>query len=184
MVITCIVNKNTHIYQPLETVLSISSLGFPIFSARGCEQILEPISQDHQFFRNIDGDLIFNGHSCKKYKTRIQCKDHYPPATDRLTIGDIVEVSCLSTLCQTYINIKQSLEIELQKKAVIDSIDVSCDHQNIPFELKGTTIFLPSVSGNVLVSYRPILTMRFLGYSFSTHEWDMTTEWSMTFEEM
>jgi hypothetical protein len=169
----------------LETVLSISSLGFPIFSARGCTQTLEPIAQDHHFFRNIHGDLIFNGSHSKKYKTRIQCKDHYPPATDQLRIGDMVEVSCISILSQTYTgNSVQNLSVPLQKKPVLGSIHISSGDAEIPFEWDGKSLIFTCSFERILISYRPILIMRFLGYSFSTLEWDMKTEWSMTFEEV
>lgn len=170
----------------METVLTLSTAFLPKFCARGCEQTLTPIMHG-RFFRNIKGNLCYDGNSQKKYKTSIRCFDYLPPAFLKCGIGEPVEVGCIVPLFQethTHITrlLKPPVDGSLSLKACASTQQTN---QRLPFRLEHDVLTIDSThERHWIISYRPQLSMRFLGYTLKTHEWDNKTSWELELEEI
>ena len=85
------------------TLLVLSGIGVPDYSARGLTQTLEPIDGSASLRRTINGalkDLSFA--QFRKYKSTISCQDQEPPAVDGVWPGHVVTVDCVAELsCPT-----------------------------------------------------------------------------------
>lgn len=138
-----------------ETVLSISGLGVPPYSARGLQQSLEPISASVSQRRTINGTLIdLSLTQFQKYKSTITGNDQKPPACDGAWPGKIVTVECLAELC--YIDGGAA-----QRSVVAGS----------------------SYSDGGYTYYRPTLTMVVVGFQYTQDEYNAGTQWTMDLEE-
>jgi hypothetical protein len=63
------------------TVLTLSGIGVPPYSARGLTQTLEPIDAAAQLRRTVNGALRDFGYTpFRKYRSTISCADQEPPA--------------------------------------------------------------------------------------------------------
>ena len=71
-----------------QTLLAISVMGVPLYSARGLSQTLETIDGAKMMRRSINGVLTDLAHSqFRKYKSKITCSDIRAPALDELEPG-------------------------------------------------------------------------------------------------
>lgn len=164
----------------METTLILSRGGLPPLSARGCQQELISLSQG-QFKRTINGDLIFIGVQKKKYKTIISCQDVAVIATDDLTPGTILDVSCIQPLWQKVSGGK----VRLERMPVIGSLTVM-DMEKRPVEilrLEGRSIDI-ATTDVAYISYRPLLTMQLISYSLKMDEWGGKSGWVIELEEV
>lgn len=82
-----------------ETVLTITGVGVPPYSARGLRQSLEPIGAAASLRRTVNGALVDIGASqFRKYRTSISGEDQDPPAIDGIWPGLEVEIGCIAEI--------------------------------------------------------------------------------------
>jgi hypothetical protein len=139
-----------------ETVLTLSGIGVPPYSARGLTQSLEPIDGAVQLRRTVNGALAdLSYEPFRKYKSTISGQDQEPPAVDGVWPGQMVEVGCIAELC---------------------------------FPISAGGPGRAAVAGSARVGgdfsfYRPVLTMRVVGFSVSRDEYGAAVIWQMQLEE-
>jgi hypothetical protein len=139
------------------TVLALSGIGVPPYSAIGLKQTLQPIAQRAQLKRTINGDLKDVGLSrFEKYTSQITGNDVDPPACDGVWQGKQVTVDCIAELCYA------TSTAGPQRTEVAGS----------SYERGGFTF------------YRPQLIMLVADFQWETDEWAATTSWTMTLEEI
>lgn len=139
------------------TLLVLSSMGVPLYSARGLTQTLEPIQQAFDMRRDINGDLVdISSSAFRKYQSTITCRDFNTPAIDGLTIGQVLTVSCVA---------------ELSYKTTGGSAT-------------RTPVTNSSRTVGDFTFYRPSLSMMVTGYSASTDEWAGDVAWQLDLEEV
>src|SRR5215467_5923073 len=81
------------------TMLVISVMGVPLYSARGLSQTLESIDASKNMRRTINGQLVNVAHpQFQKWKSKITCTDMRTPALDGMAAGMTVTVDCVATL--------------------------------------------------------------------------------------
>lgn len=168
----------------METELTISIGGLPPLSARGCEQELTPIIQG-EFHRTINGDLIYLGENFHtKYKSTVTCNDKTAIATDGLHRGSEIKLGCIQRLWQKIE--PDQIELNLDKLPVPESI-CALDKDNNPIPIKFAdkhlvTLETPHQGG--FICYRPLLSMRVIGYNLRTNEWGIKVGWQIECEEI
>lgn len=81
---------------PELTLLIMTPIGVPLYSARGLTQTLTPISDAKPApMRTINGEARFVGGSqMRKYDSTITCTDQNAPPFSGLWPGDLVTVQC------------------------------------------------------------------------------------------
>src|SRR4051812_38576820 len=82
-----------------DTLLVLSRIGIPDYSARRLTRTLQPIEAANSLRRTINGglkDLSFA--QFRKYKSSISCRDQEPPAIDGVRPGHVVTVECVAEL--------------------------------------------------------------------------------------
>jgi hypothetical protein len=138
-----------------ETVLFLSGIGVPPYSARGVTQTLEPIDQAAQLLRTINGGLKdLSAAKFRKYKSTITGNDQTPPSCDGVFPGRVITVDCVAELAFVAGGTPQRL--------VVPGSDYTAD---------GFTF------------YRPRLRMFVMGFSLSKDEYGAVIGWSMSLEE-
>jgi hypothetical protein len=141
----------------MTTMLTLSGVGVPPYSARGLTQTLEPIEASVQLRRTVNGVLAdLSDAPFRKYKSTISCQDQEPPALDGLWPGQIIVVECVAEL--SFVTVGGSPA----RLAVADS---------------------ERVDGDFTV-YRPILTMRATGFSVTRDEYGGAVSWQLQLEEV
>jgi hypothetical protein len=141
----------------MSTLLTLAGLGVPPYSARGLTQTLEPIEASLQLRRTVNGALVdLSDAPFRKYKSTISCQDQEPPAVDGVWPGQVVTVECVAELC---------------------------------FVTGGGAPARLAVSGSERVDseftfYRPVLTMRVTGFSFTRDEYGAAVSWQLQLEEV
>lgn len=142
---------------PVEgTILVLTGIGIPLWSARGLTQTLTIIPEANQVTRDINGNSMNLGQvQFQKYESKISCTDFRVPAIDGLWPGAEVTIDCVSELCYPLYGQRQR-----------DAVEGS-ERQEGEF-----------------IHYRPILQMVFLGFDTSTPEWDARVSWAMDFTEV
>jgi hypothetical protein len=141
----------------VDTILVLSGIGVPLYSARGLTQSLEPIDAAANLQRTINGELVdFSYAQFRKYKSSISCSDQRPPACDGIWPGKVVTVDCVSEL--SYLTATGSP----QREVVTDSSYVEGD----------------------FTFYRPRLNMLVVGFSMTADEWDAGVNWQLQLEEI
>ena len=139
-----------------ETLLTLSGMGVPPYSARGLTQSLEPIDGAAQLRRTVNGALAdLSYEPFRKYKSTISGQDQEPPAIDGVWPGQLVDVGCIAELC---------------------------------FLTAGGSPARTAVAGSERVEgdfsfYRPVLSMRVVGFSVSRDEYGAAVSWQMQLEE-
>lgn len=137
------------------TVLRLTGLGVPPYSARGLTQTLEPIDMQVNVRRTINGRLRdLSAPQLQKYKSTISGNDQTPPVCDGVWNGREVIVDCISELCLEEYG-------SLQRTAVEDSIRTEA----------GFTF------------YRPRLTMLVVRLTVQLDEYQRQVGWQMDLEE-
>ena len=82
-----------------DTALVLSSMGVPIYSARGLTQTLAPIQGAFDLRRDVNGILVDLSQSkFRKFTSKISCSDVNAPALDGITVGMVLTVSCVCEL--------------------------------------------------------------------------------------
>lgn len=139
-----------------DTLLVLSGMGVPRYSARGVTQTLEPIEQAAHLERSINGQMIdFSYEPFRKYKTQITGSDQRPPACSGLWPGKLITVDCVVELSAV-----ESLPPE--RTPVEDSV----------YTEEGFTF------------YRPRLTMIVMSFSVDADEWSAGIGWNLVAEEV
>ena len=138
------------------TLLVLTGVGVPPYSARGLTQTLEPIAQAAHVARTINGATIdLSATQFRKYRSTIQCSDQQAPAVDGVWPGAEVTVDCVAEL-------SYPVGGTAQRPVVPGSSHVE----------------------NEFVFYRPRLNMMVTTHTQSRDEWGATVAWSMDLEEI
>lgn len=143
---------------PIEgTLLVLSSLGVPLYSARGLTQTLNPIQQSFDMRRDINGNLYdVSNPNFRKYSSTISCRDMNAPSIDGLEVGQIVTVDCVAELSYATSGGSPSRTV------------VSGSSREV---------------GN-FTFYRPKLQMMITNYSISSDEYAADVSWQLDLEEI
>jgi hypothetical protein len=140
-----------------ETVLVISAIGVPPYSARGLTQTLEPIAAALNQRRTVNGALVnLAPTQFKKYRSKITCTDILAPAIDGMFPGLEVTVDCVAELA--YLTAGGT-----PQRTVVDGSS----------RVEGAFTY-----------YRPRLTMMVTGFTDSEDEYGATVAWSLDLEEV
>jgi hypothetical protein len=139
-----------------DTLLVLTGLGLPPFSARGLSQTLELIEASASLRRTINGELQdLSLPQFRKYRSTISCADQRTPATDGVFPGAEVTVDCVFELSYPVGGSPQRIVVPGSERT------------------EGDFVF-----------YRPRLVMRVTEYSVSQDEYGATAQWSLTLEEV
>jgi hypothetical protein len=139
-----------------QTVLVLSVMGVPLYSARGLSQTLEPIDASKNMRRSINGILTDVAHEqFRKYKSKITCTDARVPAADGIWPGMTLVVDCVAYLSYQAGGTPQ--------RTVVDGS--SFDEGDFTF-------------------YRPQLTMLVTSNTAQVDEWAGTVPWEIDLEEV
>ena len=139
-----------------DTLLVLSGIGVPNYSARGLTQTLEPIEASANVRRTINGalkDLSFA--QFRKYKSTISCQDQEPPAVDGVWPGHVVTVDSVAEL--------------------------SYPTGGAPAR---TIVPGSSRTDGAFVFYRPQLEMLVTRFSVNRDEYGAAVQWQMDLEEV
>lgn len=140
-----------------ETILVISSMGIPLYSARGLKQTLSPIQAAGFLLRDINGELCdLSDPNFAKYTSVISGDDIRSPAAEGVMPGMTVTVDCI---------------VELAYPTMTGSPSRSV--------VSGSSY----VEGD-FTRYRPQLVMRVIEFNIDTDEWLASTTWSLGLEEI
>ena len=166
-----------------ETLLSLSGIGFPPYSARGCQQTLQLIQQP-ALRRTVNGELMAVANPLfQKYRTTIEGADKHPVAMDQLHMGHPVTVGCIHRLWQEV----TGQTVHLGRPAVQGSVTViTSTRQPLTFTQGDprTIILNASPDGKVYVGYCPILETRLVDFHMAMDEWKHTSVWKLVLEEV
>jgi hypothetical protein len=139
-----------------QTLLQISVMGVPLYSARNLSQTLEPIDASKNIRRSINGLLLDVNHpQFHKYKSKITCADARTPSLDGIWPGLTVTVDCVAYLCYPAGGSPQRLVISGSQFT------------------EGSFVF-----------YRPRLTMLVTSSTLQVDEWMGTVPWELDLEEV
>lgn len=139
------------------TLLVISAVGVPPYSARGLKQTWAPISQAVNLQRDVNGTLIdLSPAQMQKYSSKIDCTDQQAPALDGVFPGTQVTVDC--TFEWSYLTAGGSPA----RPVVAGSSRVEGD----------------------FTFYRPQLTMKITAMDGNFDEYAADYGWSVTLEEV
>lgn len=141
------------------TVLTITGLGIPPYSAHGLTQTLEEVTGQSNFERDINNTLIDLSPpwEVRKLKSTISADDVNPPAFNGSPIGQVVTVGCI---------------VEFAFLTSMGSGGYQRDVVSGSERTQGDWTF-----------YRPVLTMIVTNFSMSKDEWPNTVGWTMDLEE-
>lgn len=139
------------------TLLTLSGVGVPPYSARGLQQTLEPIAAAQgRMRRNINGGMVdLGGGQFQKYASTITCTDQNPPAVDGVWEGQVVTVDCVREL--------------------------ACKEGGTP---QRTVVPGSERTEGGFTFYRPRLTMVVLTFNLLFDEYPAATGWTMGLEEV
>lgn len=140
------------------TLLMLSGIDVPPYSARGLTQTLTPIDQSSNIMRTWNGalrDLTLS--AFRKYASVISCNDQQPPACDGVWQGKIITVDCI---------------VELAYKTGL---------AGAPFR---NVVAGSSRVEDAFTFYRPQLVMMVLQLDQDEDEYGAAIGWSMSLEEV
>ncbi len=139
-----------------DTLLVLTGIGVPDYSARGLTQTLEPIEASTSLRRTVNGSLVdLSFAQFRKYKSTIACHDQEPPAINNVWPGHVVTVDCVAEL---------SYPAGGSPARPVVSGSARTD---------GAFTF-----------YRPQLQMLVTGFSVSRDEYGASVQWQMDLEEV
>ncbi|WP_291207096.1 hypothetical protein [Hyphomonas sp.] len=139
-----------------DTLLVLTGIGIPAYSARGLTQTLQPIEAAGSQRRTVNGTLVdLSLSQFRKYRSTIRCSDMEAPALDGIWPGLVVTVDCV--------------------------VELSCPSSATPAKtvvpgsqrLQGSFTF-----------YRPRLVMQVIDHSIEKNEWGAVTGWTLELEEV
>jgi hypothetical protein len=135
-----------------DTLLVLTGIGIPGYSARGLTQTLEPIEASVSLRRTVNGSLVdLSFAQFRKYKSTISCQDQEPPAVDGVWPGHVVTVDCVTELSYA--------SGGSPARAVISG---------------------SSRTEGAFVFYGPQLQMLVTGFSVNRDEYGAAVQWQMT----
>ncbi|PSJ55759.1 hypothetical protein [Pseudaminobacter soli (ex Li et al. 2025)] len=143
------------------TLLRLSPISVPPYSARGISQTLGPIDSASAMRRTVNGkliDLSFAGF--RKFRSSITCTDQQHPALSGVWPGMELVVDCVAEL--SYLTAGGAPARPLASTTDDEAIRV-----------EGAFTF-----------YRPRLVMLVADYSISTDEWGAEVGWSLDLAEV
>lgn len=142
--------------MPDYTMLVLSGIGVPSYSARGLTQTLQPIEAAGSQRRTVNGTLVdLSQAQFRKYRSTIRCSDQDAPALDGVWPGQVVTVNCAAELCCP--------SADSPSKPVVSGSQ----------RTEGSFIF-----------YRPQLTMQVVGLTMEKDEYGAATSWTLELEEV
>lgn len=165
----------------METLLKIKGVGFPTFSARGCQQDLALIHDPQLFRRTINGELLFLGDDGDdKYTSSLTCQDKDIPAISHLPRGAVVEVQCIQYLTQPL----EQGKAQCIRPWVEGSLTCyNSKGKKAEFKV-GKNCLVQSSLQEGFVRFRPLLKMRILNFRFKIDEWGAKVGWQLELEEV
>lgn len=138
-----------------ETLLVLSQMGIPLYSARGIEQTLTLIPASASIRQTVNGRLINVAPSqFQKYSSSILCRDQRVPAVDGVFPGMLLTVDCVCELA----------------------------YQNTGGPTRPVVPGSSRVEG-AFTFYRPRLNMMVVSHRSSTEEWAAQVSWSIDLVE-
>ena len=166
-----------------ETLLTLSGIGFPPYSARGCQQTLTLIQQP-ALRRTVNGQLMAVANPLfQKYRTIIEGSDKHPVAMDQLHMGHPVTVGCIQRLWQEV----TGPHVHLGRPAVPGTVvALMADRMPVTFtQTDPQTITLGNAPpGKLYVGYCPILETRLVDFHLTIDEWKHASLWKLVLEEI
>lgn len=146
------------IYDNAVTLLRISGIDVPPWSARGLTQTLAPIDAAANNWRTINGALLdVSAPQFRKYKSTITCNDQNPPAFSGLWPGRTLTIDCVSEL-----SYKTGAAGQPERPVVEGSTRVE----------------------GLFTIYRPRLEMKCMSFSKDQDEYGAAVGWSIELEEV
>lgn len=140
--------------MPTTTLLVLSGIGVPEWSARGITQTLTPIAQQGALRRTANGGMIDLGLSqFRKYASTISATDQAPPAFEGLWRGMELVVDCIEELSYSGMTGAPAREV------------------------------VSSRTEDGFVIYRPRLYMVVIDWNQAFQEWQAGRTWSLSLEE-
>ena len=184
----------------MQTELVINRGGFPPFSARGCQQTLQPINTG-ELRRTVNGELIYTGKKGHhKYQSVIECQDEAALVIEGIWRGEAITVQCIQRLWQEIVVDDETavLNVTLDRPPVSGSIMVSVSDASTAANTDIQTLLLNEPTNvqqlaihhhfkkgdRVYVNYRPQLQMRVIHFSLASNEWRQTCGWRLSLEEI
>lgn len=141
------------------TVLRLSGIGVPEFSARGLTQTLEPVDAAAVIRRTVNGSLVdLSDVSFRKYKSTITGGDMIAPGFNGIWPGQVVTVDCIAELAYF-----SGASGDLPDRPVVSGSS----------RTEGDWTY-----------YRPQLVMMVTGFNVDTDEWGAKVGWSLALEEV
>lgn len=141
-----------------ETLLVLSGMGVPPWSARGLTQSLTPIAASASLRRTVNGALVdLAATQFRKYASTIQCTDQQAPALEGIWPGTELVVDCVAELCYPTLGVSSA----------------GPDREVVSSRVEGDFTF-----------YRPRLTMRVVNFSAEQDEYGATNAWRLDLEEV
>lgn len=138
------------------TLLALTGIGVPPYSARGLHQTLQPIADAAQTKRTINGALVdVSDVLFRKYSSQISGADVDPPAIEAVWPGLQLTVDCIAEL------------------AVAESTEPVFARTVVGSRTEAGFIF-----------YRPRLVMLVTDFSINIDEYGKASSWSMNLEEV
>lgn len=149
------------------TLLELTGVGVPPYSARGLTQSLQPIAQAVSVGRTVNGTLInMSATQMQKYSSVISGIDQESPVM--VWPGTLVTVDCIAELA-----------VEGESESVTESDSDSeaqiFDRPHVPGSIH---------YGDGFTFYRPRLDMMVVGLTISRDEWGAAVTWSLSLEEV
>jgi len=169
----------------MESNLIIDGIGFPRLSCRDVIQTLTPIPHG-EIRRSVNGELCYVGTKRHhKYKSTVTCADQNLPGVQQLWVGATVTMQCVSTLWENLV-LGAEGEHELSRPAVPGSIKIVNEADEVvEHTYEDGVLTLPMGEGEkVIVSYRPVLSMRITAFDFKEGEWEKGSQWRLSLEEI
>lgn len=140
-----------------ETLLELTGIGIPPYSARGLSQTLEPIEAAGSQRRTVNGLLVdLSRPEFRKFRSTISCADQDPPALNGIWAGTVVTVKCVVELAYPTIGGSAARPV-----------------------VSGSS----RTSGS-FTFYRPQLTMQVVGFNIEKDEYGAVTSWTLELEEV
>jgi hypothetical protein len=139
----------------VNTLLVLTGMGVPPYSARGLSQTLEPIAASGDVRRTVNGTLRdLSMAQFRKYRSTITCQDQTAPAIDGVWPGKLLTVDCVAELSFP--------------------IGGAAERPVVPGSQRDEAGF---------TFYRPRLAMLVTGYSESIDEYGAAVGWQLALEE-
>lgn len=141
------------------TLLRLSPIGVPPYSARGISQTLQPIEAAASMRRTVNGTLVdLSAEQFRLYRSTITCTDQQHPALSGVWPGMVLTVDCVAEL------------------SYLDDTDAEASRPLADTAAERTE--------NGFVFFRPKLVMMVVDYRTDFDEWGVECNWALELEEL